>query len=57
MNTIKELLAKSEISQYRLAKELGISSQAVSQWCLGQTKPSPLAQMALKKYFGVEVTS
>ena len=37
------------MTQYKIAKQLGVSVQAVSQWYTGKTMPSPAHLMALSK--------
>ena len=50
---IKELRKESGITQKELAKQLGITFQAVSQWEKDQTDPDILNILALAKVFGV----
>ena len=37
---LKELLLQSNLSQAKLAKEIGVSQRAVSKWLIGQTEPT-----------------
>jgi len=39
-NCLKELMSRHEIGNNRLAKELGVSSGLVSEWCSGVKKPA-----------------
>jgi len=43
------------MTQYQIAKKLGISEQAVSKWYTGQSLPSPVHLIALSKLLGKEV--
>lgn len=37
---LKELLSVKELTQYKLAKQLGTSHQTVSRWCCGEREPN-----------------
>ena len=53
MKKIFELLQERDISQYRLAKETGISEGNVTGWKAGRALPSVDALIKLSKYFDV----
>ena len=50
---MKELRAKSGLSQGQLAKEVGVSPGNVSDWETGKTKPGYSALASLARFFGV----
>lgn len=43
------------MTQYEIAKRLGISEQAVSKWYTGQSLPSTANLMALSKLLGKDM--
>ena len=43
------------MTQYKIAKSLGVSVQAVSLWYNGKTLPSPVHLVALSKLLGKDV--
>ena len=50
---LKELRAKSGMSQGQLAKAVGVSAGNVSDWEVGKTKPGYVALSALARFFEV----
>jgi transcriptional regulator with XRE-family HTH domain len=46
---------KSHMTQYRIAKELGVSEQAVSKWYTGKSLPSPQNLAALSRLLGKDM--
>lgn len=50
---IKELLKKKGISQTELAKRIGVSRAAVSEWIRGKSKPSESTLKLIAKEFNV----
>lgn len=46
-------LAQSGISNYKLAKRLGISQTTVANWLSGETEPRPKMRADVLKLFGV----
>jgi transcriptional regulator with XRE-family HTH domain len=52
---LKELRSEKNLSQDKLAQELGISQSAIAKWELGKTEPTAGALLLLSKYFGVTV--
>ncbi len=47
------LLAENKISMYRLAKDIGVSKQAVAYWCDGINEPKISYLKAIAEYFSV----
>jgi tellurite methyltransferase len=45
------------MTQYEIAKRLGISEQAVSKWYNGKSLPSPVNLVALAKLLGRDIES
>jgi len=45
---IKEIRQRLGLTQEKLAHRLGVSCYTVRRWEAGRTKPSPLAQKAIK---------
>lgn len=50
---LKRLRAESDISQGKLAKEIGVSGGNVSAWESGDAKPGYTALCSLAQFFGV----
>ncbi|MBQ2864128.1 MAG: helix-turn-helix transcriptional regulator [Clostridia bacterium] len=50
---IKELRIEKGLSQTALAKNIGFSQNAISQWESGKRVPDAIAVKALAKFFGV----
>ncbi len=50
---IKELMRTKNLSQAKMASEIGVNQTTVSQWLLGNKKPSFDNIMALYEKFGV----
>ena len=48
-----ELLRLHNISQIKLAKEIGVSQRAVSKWCIGQSEPTASNIYKIAIYFDV----
>lgn len=46
---IRELRRRLNISQERLAQQLGVSFQTVNRWETGKVNPSPMATQLIKK--------
>lgn len=52
---IKELLETYHLTQYGLAKQIGISSSAICNWLNGKKEPSIESLWKLADYFDVSV--
>ena len=52
---IKELLETYHLTQYSLAKQIGISSSAICNWLNGKKEPSIESLWKLADYFDVSV--
>ena len=50
---LKDLRAKSGLSQGQLAKAISVSAGNVSDWEIGKTKPGYVALSALARFFDV----
>lgn len=50
MEELKELHEKTGISWYRMAQELGVPYQTISNWKVGRRKPSLVYQREITKY-------
>lgn len=50
---IKDLRGKTDLSQGKLAKAIGVSPGNVSDWEMGKTKPGYNALVSLARFFGV----
>ena len=53
IDTLKELMAKENLSQEKLAKILGVNQTTISQWLLGKKKPSYDNILLIYKKFGI----
>ena len=53
--TIKELREEKELSQEELAKELGCSSNSISQYETGKRKPSDKIVEKIKQVYGIVI--
>ena len=54
-NNIKELRQNANLSQSKLAKELGTSQANVSRWEKGINEPSVLECWKIADFFGVSI--
>ena len=52
---LKELLLQSNLSQAKLAKEIGVSQRAVSKWLIGQTEPTATNLFKIALFFDVSL--
>ena len=52
---IKYLMDADDISQYSLAKKLGISQSTICNWLNGKKEPSIESLWKLADYFGVSI--
>lgn len=52
---LKELREQARISQYKLAKEIGVSQSTVGMWENGSNKPEHSKLIALSNFFNVSV--
>lgn len=50
---LQELLHENKISQRQLAREIGVTSAAVSAWCRGLKQPTADNIAAVAQFFGV----
>lgn len=50
---LAEALRPKVMSQSDLAKELGVSPQAVSGWVVGRAKPTPELMARIEDLFGI----
>lgn len=53
VNRLNKLLKENNITKYRLAKELGVSKQAVLWWCDGINEPKISYLQKLAIFFDV----
>ena len=53
IEVIKDLMLEKNLSQAQLAKELNVNQTTISQWLLGNKKPSYDSILALYKKFGI----
>ena len=56
-DVLKELRAKTGVSQLKLAKAIGVSNGNVGDWERGRSKPGYDAIVALSRFFGVSSDS
>lgn len=54
---IKQLMLEKNMSQQKLADELGVNQTTVSQWILGKKKPGYESIMLLYAKFGITPNS
>lgn len=54
---LKKLMDEKKITNYRLAKELGISATTVGYWVSGKNHPDLPSALKLAEYFGTTVES
>lgn len=52
---LRSLMEKRGISRYRVAKDLGISTQTACNWADGKNLPDTQSVLKLAEYFGVTV--
>ena len=52
---LKELLLQYNMSQARLAKEIGVSQRAVSKWLIGQAEPTATNLFKIAIYFDISL--
>ena len=50
---LKKEISNSNITMYKLAKDLHISKQTVANWCSGANEPQASQIVALCKYFDI----
>lgn len=55
VNILKKLLTEKGVTQYRMAKDLGLASSVVSEWCAGKYRPKADKLLMLAKYFDVSI--
>ncbi len=53
IDVIKQLMSEKNLSQQKLADELGVNQTTVSQWLLGRKKPGYDSILLLYEKFGV----
>lgn len=53
IDVIKQLMSEKNLSQQKLANELGVNQTTVSQWLLGRKKPGYDSILLLYEKFGV----
>ena len=53
IDVIKQLMSEKNLSQQKLADELGVNQTTVSQWLLGRKKPEYDSILLLYEKFGV----
>lgn len=51
LNRIGELIKSQNISQRKLAADIGVCESLVSHWCAQLRNPSKLIEFKLKNYF------
>lgn len=49
------LLNERSITKYRLAKDIGVSKQTVSNWCSGHSEPKVTELKKLADYFDISM--
>ena len=52
---LQDLLQENRISMYKLAKDIHVSQQAVSNWCTGASEPKMSHLLKLADYFEVSL--
>ena len=52
--TLATLMKERGESNYRLAKEIGVSQTTVANWLSGKNEPIPSIRKLLDKHFGLE---
>lgn len=52
---LRELLYEAKISKHKLSKEIGVSRQAISQYCDGSTVPNADKLLKIADYLGVSL--
>jgi len=52
-DNLTKLLAKFEINQKQLAREIGISEMSISNWLNGRSYPNTPSLIKIADYFGV----
>ena len=50
---LNELLKDNKVSKYKLAKDIGVSNQAICYWCDGTNEPKITYLVKIADYFGV----
>lgn len=53
VNRLNKLIKENGISKYKLAKDIGVSKQAVLWWCDGVNEPKISYLKKLAEYFDV----
>ena len=53
IDVLKQLMSEKNLSQQKLADELGVNQTTVSQWLLGRKKPGYDSILLLYEKFGV----
>ena len=53
IEVIKDILIKSDLSQEKFAKIIGVNQTTVGQWLKGKKKPSYDSILAIYEKFGV----
>lgn len=53
--TLAKLMQERGETQYRLAKEIGVSQAAVKNWLDGKAIPIPSIRTLLDSHFGMEI--
>lgn len=54
--TLAALMKEKGETNYRLAKEIGVSQTTVANWLSGKNEPIPSIRRLLDKHFGLEDT-
>ncbi len=52
---LKELLLQSNLSQAKLANEIGVSQRAVSKWLIGQAEPTATNLFKIAIFFDISL--
>lgn len=54
-DNLKRLMQEKKVTNYRVAKELGMSPASVGYWLNGERTPDTKNVLKLSEYFGVTV--
>ena len=55
MNKLKQIRKLHNVSQVELAQSIGVTQGAVSQWEIGEAKPTLDNLVAIARFFGCKV--
>lgn len=55
VENLRSFMSERDITRYRLAKEIGVSTQTACNWADGKSIPDTQSILKLSEYFGVTV--